>query len=438
MFFYCQIPRNQNSDKPLSPIEFPRKLIMLRLLIAVLFVSLVTVSGSAENWPSWRGPDFNGVAPKGNFPTAWSDTGNVAWKVDLPGNGSSTPVVWEDHIILTATADASNVVLCLDRNGKEKWRVTSGVARSGKHKKATGSNPSPVTDGKHIYVYFKSGDLSCLTFDGKLVWELNLQEEYGEDTLWWDLGTSPVLTRKHVVVAVMQTGPSYLIALDKTTGKPAWKQDRNLGAPLEAAQSYSTPIVTTREGKESIIVLGADYVTAHDAANGQQQWKIGTLNPQGEKYWRSIASPVISEGIILAPYARGKTLTAIDLSGSTPKIAWAVDNICADVPTPIAMKDKAITMTDRGLVTQIEIKTGKVIWQTEVEKNRLAFSASPILAGGHVYLTREDGATFVIDAKTGSTVAKNMLTEALAVSTPVFADGQILIRTSNNLYCIGK
>ena len=407
-------------------------------LSSLLFLILLSTAALGENWPSWRGPNQNGVGPRGPFPTTWSDTEHVAWKVRLPGSGSSTPVVWEDNIILTATAEASNVVLCLDRTGKEKWRVVSGDARNGKHKKAIGSNPSPVTDGKHIYVYFKSGDLACLTFNGKIVWHLNLQNEYGEDTLWWDLGTSPVLTRKHVIVAVMQTGPSYLVALDKTTGKPVWKQDRNLGAPLEAAQSYSTPVVTTLEGKESIVVLGADYVTGHDAATGQQQWKIGTLNPQGEKYWRSIASPVISENIILAPYARGKTLTAIDLSDGAPKIAWAVDNICADVPTPIAMRDKAITMTDRGLVTQIQIKTGKILWQTEVEKNRLAFSASPILAGGHVYLTREDGATFVIDAKTGDAVAKNMLTEAFAVSTPVFADGQILIRTSNNLYCIGK
>jgi outer membrane protein assembly factor BamB len=404
-------------------------------LLVVLFFSAVA---SAENWPSWRGPHQNGVGPKGPFPTTWSADSNIAWKIKLPGRGSSTPVVWDKNIVLTTTENGANLTLCLDRSGKEKWRSETGKAAAGKHKKASGSNSSPITDGKHIYVYFKSGDLACVDFNGKIVWQLNIQEKYGADTLWWDLGTSPVLTKNYVVIAVMQTGPSYLLALNKNTGTLAWQQERNLDAPLEAAQSYSTPVVTTINNKESIVVLGADFVTAHDAKSGKELWRVGTLNPNGEKYWRSIASPAISNGILLAPYARGKTLTAIDLNAATPTVCWTVDNICADVPTPIAINNKAILTTDRGLVTQIDIKTGKTTWQTELEKNRLAFSASPILAGAHVYLTREDGTTFVVNADTGKVVAKNVLPEAFAVATPVFVDGKILIRTSQELYCVGK
>ena len=143
-------------------------------------------------------------------------------KADLPGKGASTPVVWGNRIVLTCAIDGKNGVLCLDLEGQPVWQKTIGAEKAGKHVKATGCNPSATTDGKHVYVYFKSGDLACLDFAGKIVWQHNLQELFGEDTLWWDLGTSPVLTRDNVVVAVMHSGPSYLVAFDKASGKQAW------------------------------------------------------------------------------------------------------------------------------------------------------------------------------------------------------------------------
>ncbi|MDB4863145.1 PQQ-binding-like beta-propeller repeat protein [Pirellulaceae bacterium] len=411
---------------------------MKRTLIALLLLTTIAGASLAENWTNWRGPGFNGVAPKGDFPTAWNVDQNISWKVELPGAGSSTPAIWEDNVLVTANDGGFNLLLCLDRAGEEKWRTQIGSSRDGKHRKASGSNPSPITDGEAIYVYYKSGDLACLDFTGKVKWISNVQEDHGEDTLWWDLGTSPVLTKDSVVIAVMQTGPSFLLAIDKETGKQSWKTERNLDAPLEAAQSYSTPIVVNDNGKESLIVLGADYVTGHDASSGKELWRVGTLNPNGEKYWRSIASPVLSDGMLLAPYARGKTLTAINITQEKPGVAYTIEGICADVPTPIAINGAAICVTDRGLVTKINVKTGEQIWQTELEKARLSFSASPILAGKNIYLTREDGATFVVNAENGEVVAKNTLAEEFTVSTPVFADGQILVRTMQALYCIGK
>lgn len=411
---------------------------MKQILAALFLLPLINSTAIGENWTNWRGPSFNGVATKGDFPTSWNVDQNISWKLELPGVGSSTPVVWEDNILVTANDGGFNLVICLDRAGKEQWRTQVGSSRGGKHRKASGSNPSPITDGEAIYVYYKSGDLAALDFTGKINWVSNIQESHGEDTLWWDLGTSPVLTKDSVVIAVMQTGPSFLLAIDKKTGKQRWKSERNLDAPLEAAQSYSTPMVINDNGKETLVVLGADYVTGHDAGDGKELWRVGTLNPNGEKYWRSIASPVLSDGILLAPYARGKTLTAIDLTKDKPSVAFTIDGICADVPTPIAMNGTAICTTDRGLVTKIDVKTGKQIWQTELEKARMSFSASPILAGNNVYLTREDGATFVVNAENGDLVAKNTLAEEFTVSTPVFADGQILVRTMQALYCIGK
>jgi outer membrane protein assembly factor BamB len=396
------------------------------------------------NWPNWRGPDFNGVVRDGKgFPTKWSSTENVLWKIDLPGKGASTPIVWEDRIIVTCAIDKSNGVLCLDRNGKQLWHKTVGTEKPGKHGKATGCNPSAVTDGKLLYVYFKSGDLACLDMAGKIVWQQNLQKLFGEDTLWWDLGTSPVLTKENLVVAVMHSGPSYLAAFDKSTGKQAWKQDRNLGAPSEAAQSYSTPVVVNDGGKEILVVLGADHVTAHDAKSGAELWRVGGLNPTGQQYFRSISSPVVSDGIVVAPYARGSTLTAIKLGGkgdvTKTHIAWSKDKLGADVPTPAAVDGKAYLCTDRGEVVCLDIKTGKQLWSGSPEKNRQAFSASPVVADGKIYITREDGKTFVLEqGNEFKVVAANELADEFVVATPVFVDGRILIRTAQHLYCISK
>jgi outer membrane protein assembly factor BamB len=416
----------------------------MKQLLVGLGICLVCASAAvAANWPNWRGPDFNGVAGGGGYPTHWSGTENVLWKAELPGKGSSTPIVWNDRIFLTCAIDGKNGVICFDGNGKKIWQETLGSERPGKNKKASGCNPSAVTDGKYVYVYFKSGDLACYDFAGAKVWEHNLQDMYGADTLWWDLGTSPVLTRDFVVVAVIQTGPSYLVAFEKGSGKLAWKQDRNLGAPSEAAQTYATPVVVTEGDRETLIVLGADHVTAHNAADGQELWRVGGLNPDGEQYFRSIASPVVSDGIVIAPYARGKTLTAIKLGGSgevtRTHVVWTKTGLGADVPTPIAVDGKVYVCTDRGHVACLDVKSGRELWSGDVEKHRTAYSSSPVLAGGKIYITREDGKTFVLEqGNEFKVVGTAQVPDELTVATPVFVDGRILIRTLDNLYCIGK
>lgn len=413
--------------------------------IAASLLALLVVCGSAaaENWPNWRGPTHNGAAAGTTYPTKWSKTENVAWKVKLPGKGASTPAVWGDNIYLTCGIEGQNAIVCLDRKGKEKWRAVSGAEKPGKHKKATGSNSSPVTDGAHVFAYYKSGDLVCVDAAGKSAWSVNLQQKFGEDTLWWDLGTSPVLTQKHVVVAVMHSGPSFLVAFDKKSGEVAWRQDRNLDAPSEAAQSYSTPVVVNAGGKELLVVLGADHVTGHDAASGKELWRVGGLNPTRHEYFRSIASAVVTNDVVVAPYARGATITGIKLGGSgdvtKSHVAWTIEGLGADVPTPAAIGERFFVCTDKGEVACVEAATGKRLWQGKVEQNRNAYSSSPILAGGNLYLTREDGKVFVVEAGNEfKQIAANELDDEFTVATPAFVDGQILIRTLDSLYCIGK
>lgn len=416
---------------------------MLKPLVSGLAVLLLASSVCAENWPTWRGPTSNGVATEGDYPTSWSDSENVLWKVKLDGRGASTPIVWGEQIFLTYGQAGKNVLACFNRAGKSQWSVEIGTAAGGKHKKASGSNPSCVTDGKLVYAYFKSGDVAAVHLNGKIAWQKNSQQLYGKDSLWWDLGTSPVLTKDNLIVTVMQTGPSYIAAFDKATGDVAWKVDRDVPAPVEAAQSYSTPVVATIDGREQIFVLGADHATAHDASNGKELWRVGGLNPKQNGYFRSISGPVLSGSTLIAPYARGGSVTAIRLGGNgdvtNSHVAWTKTGTGADVPTPTIKGDRIYICRDRGTLVALDVKSGEIVDSVQLEKNRHAYSASPILAGDHLYLTREDGKTFVVDTSDKlKVVASNEVGGEQTVATPVLVDSQILLRTYDHLYCIGK
>ncbi|MEM7392260.1 MAG: PQQ-binding-like beta-propeller repeat protein, partial [Verrucomicrobiota bacterium] len=372
---------------------------MVRMGVALATMSTCAFGGT---WPEWRGPAHNGVSTAKNIPTTWSKTENVAWKVELPGRSGSSPIVWDDKIFLTTPGDGRNLLICLNQDGQEVWKADLGAEKKGKHKKGSGSNPSPATDGKHIYVYFKSGDLACVDFSGKTVWKINLQKKYGEDTLWWDLGTSPVLTEDLVVVACMQSdpSPSYIAGFSKKDGKEVWKTDRNMKAPVEANQAYSTPVLVKDNGKSLLVTLGADWLTAHHAGSGKEIWRVGGLNPTNHKYFRSISGPVVSDGIAIAPYARGATLTAVKMGGegdvTESHVAWTKKGVSADVPTPAAENGRVYVCTDKGEVHCLDIKNGKTIWGERLAKSRSAVSASPVLVDGKIVVTREDGTTFIL------------------------------------------
>jgi outer membrane protein assembly factor BamB len=412
----------------------------MRHLLCGLWFSLVTAVVLADSWPNWRGPNGNGVADGNGYATSWSATENVAWRTTLSGPGSSTPAVWNDRIFVTCERNGMNSVVGLDRRGQLAWQVDVGTYRAGKHPKGTGCNPSPVTDGRHVYVYFKSGDLACVDYSGKIVWQHNLQDKFGEDTLWWDLGTSPVLFENLVIVACIQSGPSYVVAFDRLTGDQRWKRDRILAAPRESNQSYTTPCLARTGERAELVVLGADHLTGHDLASGVELWRAGGLNPDASPVFRSIASPVTAGNIVLAPYARGATLTAVQLGGTgdvtDSHVLWTKTGVSADVPTPTTKEGRAYVCSDRGQVTCLDVATGEEVWSQATEKSRHAFSSSPVLGEAQLYVTREDGTTFVLNAANGQSISKNELGE-FVVATPVLVDGQILIRTVKRLICIG-
>ncbi len=427
---------------------------MFRFLSIPVFLiaSLSNVSDAAE-WPSWRGPNGNGVANGNGYATEWSADSNIKWKHAITGIGASTPAVTSGRIFYTSTHEGKNLVTCIDMDGKQIWQHNFGKSLEGKQgKDGTGANPSPLTDGERVFVYFKSGDFGCFNLAGDLVWQTNVFDRFAEvttETLWWDLGTSPVFTSNAIVITMMHSGPSYLAAFNPADGELLWKHDRKTDAPREAAQSYTTPIVTTNpDGKEVIVVTGADYVTCHDASDGTELWRVGSLNPEHNEYFRSISSSVAAEGIVIAPYARGGTLTAIKMGGTgnvtDSHVLWTNKGTSADVPTPTAANGRVFVLrdvkNDRGTIDCLDLKTGKTIWSGQLEKHRMTFRASPILADGKLYVTRQDGAVFVIDAMADEfkVISKNEIGGEHTVATPVFVDGKILLRTQEHIYLIAK
>jgi outer membrane protein assembly factor BamB len=414
-----------------------------------LFVALLLAAMTlhAQNWPQWRGPNANGIAEPGDYPYRISSTEDILWKAALPGKGGSTPIVWNDRIVLTAGTDeseeAEDGVLCYDWQGNLIWQAKLGKEIPGKHPRGSGSNPSVVTDGERLFVYFKSTTLAALDFGGKVLWKTNLQENFGEITFFWDIGTSPVLVDNKVVIAVMHEGKSYLLALDQATGKIAWKVDRNYNCSRESAQSYTTPLVVTEGDQTTIVVWGADHLTGHNAKTGELIWSYGGFNPDQRSAWRTIASPVYSNGIAIVPYGRGRYLAGMKTNGridmTETDFLWDKDGIGSDIATPVVSNNKVYVVNFGGKLWCVDLMTGEELWQTELPDARGVFYSSPTIAGNRLYICSDEGSFYVCElSPNGIQVLTNTVFDDNFVATPVLVQDKILIRGTKYLYCIGK
>lgn len=420
------------------------KTFSLLLSSLALAAPLVAESG----WPNWRGPSGHGAAHSegGRTPAAFGPEKNVAWKVKLPGRGGSTPMVLGDLIVVTAEIEGKDGVLAVDRAGKEKWRATVGTVSAFQHASAgSGCNPSPLTDGKKVFVYYKSGNLAALDLSGKVVWSKNLQQDYAKDGLKWDLGTSPVLAGGHLVVAMMHNkNPSFLLAFDPATGKEVWKTPRDYKAPAEANDAYTTPFVAEIDGVETIVTWGGDHLSGHDAKTGKLLWDHGDFNPRQQPNWRVIASAAATQGIAIVPFGRGNHVAGVRMGGSgdTTKThrLWTLEKRGSDCATPAAHDGKFYLLQDngpaRGTVSCLDAESGKVLWESALPKGPAIYYASPMIAGDRLYCGRSDGTVFCGRITDGglTDVTTNEIQEPL-VATPVAVGGTLLVRTHEHLWC---
>lgn len=403
---------------------------------------------TAAEWPGWRGPEQDGSIGGNIPPSEFSSDKNLLWKVELPGRGCSTPIVVDDKVIVTTSIGENDGVIAYDLNGKEIWRRSFGKLTPGRGQRVGSSaNSSPVTDGEAIYLFFKSGQLAALELDGQLRWEMNLFKKFGEDKLWWDAGTSPVIAGGNLVVAMMQTdAPSYVVSLDRKTGETVWNSKRHFETGEESGDSYTTPLVLEIDGKETIVCWGADHLTGQDPATGEITWTIGGFNPEKLKAWRVIASSVAAGDVALVPYSRGEFVAGVRMGGTgdvTGKAHLWKHKLGSDSATPAADDGKFYVLTDRGIkrgmVTCIDAVSGKILWKDQFPKAAQTFYASPVIAGGLLICPREDGVIITAKIVDGGLdeIKTNELGEGV-IASPVVVGGKLLIRGDRSLFCFGE
>ena len=407
-------------------------------LLVVCFICLVATV-SAENWPQWRGPKINGTSTETGLPTKWDTTTNISWKLPVPSLSGSTPIVWNDHLFLNI-ADGNNLSLwAIDRNsGAVLWKRPLGDGNR-TIRKQNMSSPSPVTDGKSVWVMTGTGHLSAFDFSGQALWTRDLQKDYGSFGLQWGYASSPLLHEGALYVQVLHgmltNDPSYVLKIQGNSGKTVWKVNRPTAAVRESPDAYSTPTLLKNGPSNEIVVTGGDIVTGHNTDTGDERWRVNGLNPRGYGHYRIVASPIVADGLVYAP-TRERPLLALKIKGRRSLTVWSTDN-GPDVPTPVTDGKYFYIVRDNGTMWCLDAKTGNKIYGPQ----RLAsatYSSSPVLADGKIYISNEDGLTTVV--KAGSVfqiLAQNSL-EGYTLSSPAISDGQIFIRTADNLWAIGK
>lgn len=414
------------------------------LVLTAGFFLYPSASVVAENWPSWRGPAHNGSRAGKDYPTKWSRE-KVVWQVGLPGKGASCPVVWKDRIFVTAPSNGIDTALAFDLNGKQVWKAEFGAEMKAKHMKlGTSSNASPVTDGRGVFVYFKSGTFAALEMDGTVRWKRNLSKEFGRQKLYWDQGSSPILIGDLVILSRLHAGDSWVAGFDKATGKIRWKQERNYEVPAENDNGYTTPVPVRHGDQDALLVWCSDHLTAYAAKDGSLLWSSGGFNSKAKKLWPPIATPVVAGEIAVVPVGRDDRkqaeIHAVRLGGKgdvteTHRL-WERKDFGVFVSSPIEYEGRVYILRHKGEVVCLDPKTGEPFWAAKLPKSLIPYYSSPVIAGGILYAAREDGVVF--SARIGEKfelLGENPMREQI-LATPVPFDGKLLIRTSGHLICV--
>ncbi|AMV27270.1 outer membrane biogenesis protein BamB [Gemmata sp. SH-PL17] len=407
----------------------PRLLAALGLLLVPSFVS-------AEDWPGWRGPRADGTVKDQGFPLTWDAKENVKWKLELPGTGHSSPVVSRGKVFVAGCveADKTRVLYCVDRaTGKLLWTRTAAVSSlEFKHSENSWASSTPATDGERVYItFFDKPHLRvyCYDFDGKLLWE----RTPGEFHSVHGFCSPPVLYKDLVIVNGDQDAPkdknAYIVALDKRTGEEKWRADRP-----NKLRSYCPPVVVEAADKPQLVLTGSKCVTSYSPDTGKQNWIIDGPTEQ------FVSSMVLHDGVLLltAGFPQHWVMAIKpDGTGNVTKthILWSKKGEGGYVPSPVAHDGKLFLVDDAGVASCWDVKTGKQLWKERLSGKK--HHASAIAADGRIYLTSSEGTTFVLKASEEfELLAKNPLGEGVFAS-PAFSDGDIFIRGTKHLWCIG-
>jgi outer membrane protein assembly factor BamB len=416
-------------------------------ITALTAIVLSSANGLADDhqWGHWRGPIGNGISTTATPPTQWSETKNVKWKVAIPGKGSGSPVIWDNRVFVVSaiSTDGGNresaawefKLFCYDRKtGDKLWEQTAVTTapHQGVHSTNNFASASPCTDGKHVYAFYGSRGLYCYTMDGTLVWKrddfgkMQTRNGFGE-------GASPTLSGDKIIVPWDHEGQSALYALNKLTGKTVWKTDR------DEPTNWSTPLIVTQDGKSMIVMNGQTCARGYDLESGDELWRCSGQTQ------RPCASAVASEGLIFVGSGfRGSYLGAFKFTSrgdikNSDSVAWSVQQNTPDIASPLLSDGRLyFHKAKTGILSCFNAATGKPHFSASRIPGLGNIYASPIAAGGYVFLTDRDGTTVVIeDAEQLKRVATNSVGETVD-ATPAPVGSELFIRGERHLFCISE
>jgi len=434
-------------------------------LFAAALLNSTAAAKVSSNWPQWRGPEGQGVSADTGLPVEWSNTKNVKWKTALAGRGHSSPIVWGKKIFLTTALDGEVIpgrtagvthklsdgtdfvhpdavganlkhtfkVICLDRDtGKILWErlAYGGPVYDSRHKKASFASSTPATDGKYVFAFFGSEGLYAYDFKGSLLWKQQFSK-LGTASVGY--GVSPILFENLVILQCDDSGlNSFIVAFDKKTGKEAWR------VPRKVDVTWSTPVLVHTATRTELVASAAEAIISYDPLTGKELWRHKGLESN------AVPSPVVSRDLVVVTSGYPtKIALALRAGGSgdvtgTSQLVWSYNKGTAYVPSPILYGDYVYLMTDRGLLTCLDAKTGKLEYEGARVPKATTFTASPVAYEGKILLTSEEGDTYVLKAGPKHEVIRtNSLGEPVYAS-PAIADGKIFIRGEQNIYCIGN
>ena len=451
---------------------------LLAILVSPLTKPVASGTGTETSWPRWRGPQDNGVAAS-DAPLQWDTSGNVKWKKTIPGKGHSTPIIWGDKIFLTtaiptkavgtsaqstasieppapprdrrrggpgrkgrgrrpqmALVEHSFELICLDRmSGKTLWQKTAVVETPHEgfhHRYGSFASNSPVTDGHHVFALFGSRGMYAYDLEGNLAWKMDLgvklkmRNAFGE-------GTATVLHQDTLVLNSDHEGDSFILALDKRTGKELWRQSR------DERSTWAPPLVVEYGGRAEAIVTGANRVRSYDLKSGELIWECGGLgsNP--------VPAPVrYGDTVIVMTGHREPNLLAIrlgrkgDLTDSDA-IAWTNQRGNSYSCSPVLHGNLLYMLTDRGMISCLNAKTGEPYYSQQRLPNPYQFKASPVAARGKLYLASEQGDVIVLKMGEEYEVLQiNSMPDHFFISSPIVVDNELFLRSQDTLYCIAE
>jgi outer membrane protein assembly factor BamB len=402
---------------------------LILLLIINSIPSVWAANGRTDVWPGFRGLGDSCTAAR-ELPLEWADDKNVAWDVALPGYGQSSPVVWRDRIFLTAVEGANKeklLVFSQDlKGGRQLWvkefPATFTMKDANTVSKAA---PTPAVDERRVYVFFESGDLFAFDHKGNPQWRRKLAEEYGAYKTNHGLGSSIALTDKAVIALVAHGGPSYLLAVDKRTGKNLWKSD------LKSGGGWSSPIITTYQNKRQILISVSGGVASYDAANGELLWSVGGLKGN------NIPSPSVdTEGSVVVAGSSDKGMNvAIKLGGegdvTASHVLWRAQEATANFCSPLIHQGHVYFVNKVGVAFCLDLKTGEERWRARLGGE---VWASPLAAGDCIYFFGLNGRTFVMRAGAKmEQLAVNELSGVERVYGVAAVDRALLLRSGRKL-----